>query len=260
MSNHTCIGHKRKADNSISQIDNPYDINVCLPIFKYANQILKSVVGTNQIVIVSGKTGCGKTTQIPKLIYNYHNEIRKPVSILVTQPRRVAALNIAKRLSYELDSKVGDLVGYHIGMEPFYKPQQTKIFIKTTGIFLEELIHNVDKMNYTHIILDEVHERDINIDLVLIMIKELLKKRKDIKVILMSATIKTESFANYFAEITEDKTPPPIIEIKENLFEVKKFYLDHIIKNFNLIEYKDYPEKQLYNLFEFYKDSPTLNQ
>ena len=253
-----CIGHKRKPDNSFVEVENPYHVNACLPIFKYSSEIVQTVED-HQVVIVSGKTGCGKTTQIPKMIYNFNQAIRKPVSILVTQPRRVAALNISKRLSYELDCKVGELVGYHIGMEPVYNSQMTKIFIKTTGIFLEELIHNAEQMTYTHIILDEVHERDINIDLVLIMIKDLLKKRQNIKVILMSATIKTESFANYFADVTKDKKHPPIIEIKENLFKINEIYLDQIIHNYNMIEFKDIPEKQIANIFEFNLESPTLN-
>ena len=253
-----CIGHKRKPDNSFVEVENPYHVNACLPIFKYSSEIVQTVED-HQVVIVSGKTGCGKTTQIPKMIYNFNQAIRKPVSILVTQPRRVAALNISKRLSYELDCKVGELVGYHIGMEPVYNSQMTKIFIKTTGIFLEELIHNAEQMTYTHIILDEVHERDINIDLVLIMIKDLLKKRQNIKLILMSATIKTESFANYFADVTKDKKHPPIIEIKENLFKINEIYLDQIIHNYNMIEFKDIPEKQIANIFEFNLESPTLN-
>ena len=75
----------------------------------------------------------------------------------------------------------------------------------------------------------------------------------------MSATIKTESFANYFADVTKDKKIPPIIEIKENLFKIHEIYLDQIIHNYNMIEYKDIPEKQIANIFEFSLDSPSLN-
>ena len=181
-------------------IPNPFNLNTSLPIFKYTNEIL-TAIDTNQVIVIAGKTGCGKTTQVPQLIYRNAEAQNKKVKILITQPRRIAAVSIAKRLSSELKGKIGDLVGYHVGMNPYYNSEKSQIIIKTTGIFLEELVHEKNNMNnYTHLILDEVHERDINIDFVLVLVKHFLNENKNIKLILMSATISPVLFANYFSQ------------------------------------------------------------
>lgn len=175
-------------------------LNPALPIYKHTEEI-NTLIKSNQVIIISGNTGCGKTTQVPQIIY-YDGELNhKPVKILITQPRRIAAVSIAKRLSIELKTVIGDLVGYHVGMNPYFNSEKTKIIIKTTGIFLEELIHEKSNMNhYTHLIIDEVHERDINIDFALLLVKHFLSINSAIKLILMSATIATELFSNYFSK------------------------------------------------------------
>ena len=169
-----------------------------LPIEKYKNDILNKIEN-NQVIIIAGETGCGKTTQVPQFIYEGCVSKNENVNILITQPRRIAAISISKRLSEEMNSRTGDLVGYHVGMNPVFKPNITKILIVTTGIFLQRLIHERNLDEFTHIILDEVHERDIDIDFCLILVKYLLKANKRIKLILMSATIATVLFANYFS-------------------------------------------------------------
>ena len=256
MSKETYLNHKRC---SIPNPTNKYKLNTKLPIYSYTEEIL-SAINNNSIVIISGKTGCGKTTQIPQLIYNSMSQSSKNPSIVITQPRRVAVMNIAKRLSKELGSNLGELVGYHIGMNPTFHRVKTKILIKTTGIFLEELIHNSDDLHYTHVILDEVHERDINIDLVLVMMRDLLMKNKKIKLILMSATIQTSSFAKYFSEILPNKVFPPIIEIKEQLNPVDIYYLDKIMHKVNSLNYKEEPQKQLINQFQYEITNPYLDE
>ena len=179
---------------------NIYNLNPSLPIYKYAEEII-SAINSHQVIVIAGRTGCGKTTQVPQLIYRDAEIKKKDVKILITQPRRIAAVSIAKRLAYELHKNLGDLVGYHVGMNPFYNSEKSKIIIKTTGIFLEELVHEKSNMNnYTHLILDEVHERDINIDFVLVLVKHFLSENKNIKLVLMSATISTVLFANYFSK------------------------------------------------------------
>ena len=130
------------------------------------------------------------------------------MEIICTQPRRLAAINIAKRIAQELNEPVGQRVGYQVGMESMAS-ERTQITFMTTGIFLMRLVNNPKSLNTcTHIILDEVHERDLDIDFSMVVIKHLLAKTEDqdeskkFKLILMSATFNTELFANYFAKLS----------------------------------------------------------
>jgi HrpA-like RNA helicase len=174
-----------------------------LPIAKYRKDILDTIE-KHQVIIIAGETGCGKTTQVPKYIYESLTGQGKEPNILITQPRRIAAFSIAKRLSIEMKVELGKEVGYHYGMSPVFSSEITKILIVTTGIFLQRIIHEKNLDEYTHILLDEVHERDEDIDFVLVILKNILKENKKIKVILMSATIATNLFANYFARSSID--------------------------------------------------------
>ena len=193
-----------------------------LPIFPFKNEILEKIE-QNRVIIISGNTGCGKSTQVPQYIYNSDNKCK----ILMTQPRRIAAVSIAKRLAEEMNLKIGYKVGYHVSMNPNFC-KDTSILVETTGLFMEEIIHK--NLNYTHIILDEVHERDIYVDLVLALIKfyfEIRPKSK-LKLILMSATIAEDSFAEYLKNINGGKIP--IVKIEESLHKVHTFTLDSIFK------------------------------
>ena len=148
--------------------------NIGLPIFSKKAEILEKI-NNNRVVIISGNTGCGKSTQVPQFIYETSHQNK----ILITQPRRIAAISIANRLSFERKTKIGELIGYHVSMITNYS-SQTKIFVKTTGVFLEELLHNNDdndNFDYSHIIIDEVHERDLYVDLVLVLLKNFFQKK-----------------------------------------------------------------------------------
>ena len=194
-----------------------------LPIYSVKNDIL-SAIARNRVTIISGNTGCGKSTQVPQYIYGYNcNNL-----ILMTQPRRIAAVSIAKRLADEMHERLGGKIGYHVSMNPNFG-LETKIFVKTTGIFMEELIHK--NLDYTHIIIDEVHERDIYVDLVLALIKWYFEHnpQSKIKVILMSATIAEGSFAEYLKDINGGQVP--VIKIKENIHTVYQFNLNDIFNN-----------------------------
>ena len=194
-----------------------------LPIANFKDEILRKI-NQNRIVIISGNTGCGKSTQVPQYIYNSNNEN----SIIMTQPRRIAAVSIAKRLAEEMKEKIGKKVGFHVSMNPNFS-SKTKILVETTGIFMEQLVHK--NLDFTHIILDEVHERDIFVDLVLALIKLYFEQNKDskLKLILMSATIAENSFADYLKEINGGEIP--IIKIEESMHKVTDFNLEYIIKN-----------------------------
>jgi len=180
-----------------------------LPIMNHKQEIL-NLLTTEQVIIISGTTGCGKTTQVPKFIYeklkndfpdifelDQQGNKKSHRKILITQPRRIAAVSIAKRLCQELKCQLGKEVGYHVGLNPNYN-QDTRIIICTTGIFLQKLINDNSIKDYAYIIIDEVHERDCDIDLLLVLLKHLIRKTPQVKLILMSATISIKLFSAYF--------------------------------------------------------------
>ena len=219
------IDNKLNKNNEIKIVEN--EENKKLPIFPQKEEILEKIKN-NRVTIISGNTGCGKSTQVPQYIYeNFKNS-----KIIITQPRRIAAISIANRLSFERNTKLGKLIGYHVSMITNYS-SETQIFVKTTGVFLEELLHNNDNglFDYTHIIIDEVHERDLYVDLVLVLLKNYFQKNPNSnkKLILMSATIAESEFAKYLDDINI-KNDVPIIRIKEKWHEVKTFYIDDIIR------------------------------
>ena len=165
-----------------------------MPIAKHRNQILKKLE-RSKVLIISGDTGCGKTTQVPKYLIEHGAATNQEVNIIFTQPRRLAATNIAKRVALEMSDRIGNKVGYQVGMESRSGPD-TRVLFMTTGIFLMRLVNNPDSLaRYTHIIMDEVHERDLDIDFCLVVLKHLLSSMEtaglNFKVILMSATFNT---------------------------------------------------------------------
>jgi HrpA-like RNA helicase len=175
-----------------------------LPIAKHRQQIIAKLEKA-KVLIVSGDTGCGKTTQVPKYILENGMHNNKEIHIICTQPRRLAAINIAKRVAQELGERVGQTVGYHVGMQRRKTPYVTRITFMTTGIFLMRLVNNPRSLQkYSHLIMDEVHERDLDIDFSLVVVKHLLAKAEadglKFKLILMSATFNVELFSNYFAK------------------------------------------------------------
>ena len=221
---------KSKRERDYESHKNKFSIKN-LPITKYKDEILKKI-SKNKITIISGETGCGKSTQIPQFLLEKNPNSK----ILMTQPRRIAAISLQKRIKKELEEKkiINDkiknkgLIGYQVGMDKeIYN--NTQIFIKTTGIFLEELIHD-ELINYNFIIIDEVHERDVNIDLVLVIIRRILQRKDNIKIILMSATINVYSFYKYFQKFGSSENL--IIEIKEKIYSVMEFYIENIENEF----------------------------
>ncbi len=169
-----------------------------LPIMKYKNEIL-NLLELEQVIIISGSTGCGKTTQVPKFLLEKLIQLNSDKKILITQPRRIAAMSIAKRLSQELNTRLGQLVGYHVGLNPYFT-NESKIIICTTGIILQKLINESSLDEYAYILVDEVHERDVDIDILLVILKHLICKNSNTKLILMSATICIDLFSKYFSK------------------------------------------------------------
>lgn len=162
------------------------------PITSYKERIL-STIKESPFVVLEGPTACGKTTQVPQFILDEAYREKKHCNILIAQPRRIAASSNADRIASERNWPSGTLVGYQIGFdEKKHLSSDTRILFCTTGILLEKLIRAKNFHNYTHIILDEVHERNKDMDFLFVIIKKLfvsIVPKPKIKIIIMSATI-----------------------------------------------------------------------
>jgi ATP-dependent helicase HrpA len=189
-----------------------------LPVSQRKDEIL-AAIRDNQVVIVAGETGSGKTTQLPKICL----ELGRGVSAMIghTQPRRLAARTVADRIAEELGTKLGETVGYQVRFGGSVG-DQTLVKLMTDGILLAELTHDRTLSAYDTLIIDEAHERSLNIDFILGYVKRLLPQRPDLKVIITSATIETERFAQHFADA--DGKPAPIIEVSGRTYPVELRY------------------------------------
>lgn len=180
-----------------------------LPIAKYKDEIL-SILDRSQILVLSGETGCGKSTQVPAFILEDQLARGLPCKIYCTEPRRISAVSLAQRVSRELGDSAGavgtssSLVGYSIRLES-NTTRNTRLAFVTNGIALRMLEGGTGPNGQgtafdeiTHIIIDEVHERSIESDFLLIVLKSLLSQRSDLKIILMSATVDADKLSNYF--------------------------------------------------------------
>ncbi|RNE64217.1 ATP-dependent RNA helicase HrpA [Cryobacterium tepidiphilum] len=186
-----------------------------LPVSQKRADIAEAI-RDNQVVIVAGATGSGKTTQLPKICLELGRE-----SIGHTQPRRLAARTIAERIADELGQEVGQLVGYQVRFTDKVGAD-TRIKLMTDGILLNEMHRDKLLRKYDTIIIDEAHERTLNIDFLLGYLRQLLPQRPDLKVIITSATIDPQSFAAHFAK--PDGTPAPIIEVSGRTYPVEIRY------------------------------------
>ena len=179
------------------------------------------------ITIIKGQTGCGKTTQIPQIILDdaIDNGIGGGTNIVVTQPRRISAISVAERIAAERMDPVGNTVGYHIRMEKKVSAR-TLLSLVTTGVLLRRLLADYKISDVTHLIVDEIHERDLNTDFLLIIIKILLQQRADLKVVLMSATINSQHFIDYFKDENCG-----VVRIPGRQFAVKMYLLEDAIEH-----------------------------
>ena len=179
---------RKPARTKLKGTDPPIVYPEHLPIVSKRDQIVNAVV-QNQVVIISGETGSGKSTQIPKMCLEAGRGIDGLIGC--TQPRRIAAITIAHRIAEELGEPLGASVGYKIRFTDRASPD-AHIKIMTDGILLAEAQGDRNLYQYDTIIIDEAHERSVNIDFLLGLLKRLLAFRKDLRVIISSATLETE--------------------------------------------------------------------
>jgi ATP-dependent helicase HrpA len=190
-----------------------------LPVSERKDEIA-AAIRDHQVVILAGETGSGKSTQLPKVCLELGRGVRGVIGH--TQPRRLAARTVAERIAEELGTELGDVVGYTVRFTD-RGGDRTLVRVMTDGILLAELQRDRNLSRYDTIIVDEAHERSLNIDFILGYLRQLLPRRPDLKVIVTSATIDTERFAAHFAT-GPDRTPAPIIEVTGRTYPVEIRY------------------------------------
>ncbi|KAL5273653.1 TDRD9 family protein [Megaselia abdita] len=232
------------------QFDFRYRSDVELPIHENELVILNTIE-KSPVCILTGDTGCGKTTQVPQFILDRAQSRGEYCNIICTQPRRIAAISIAQRVCAERKWELGELVGYQVGLHTLSN-EDTRLLYCTTGVLLQKLVKTKNMSKYTHIILDEVHERDQEMDFLLIVIRRLLiSNSPHTKVVLMSATINPREFSEYFSSY---KSPAPVLKVdNRRRFQVRDFYLCQLERlvtnyeyNFNMSEPKI--DEELYKI------------
>ncbi|KAK7491702.1 hypothetical protein BaRGS_00016958 [Batillaria attramentaria] len=193
-----------------------------LPVYHMREEIL-ATINNNQVSLVSGETGSGKTTQVPQMILDDCYSKNQQCRILCTQPRRIAALSVAERVAAERAERIGQTVGYQIRLESKVSPKTLLTFC-TNGVLLRTLMGGIAPLStVTHVIVDEVHERDRFSDFLLTCLKEALPRFKHLKVILMSAALNVQLFASYFGNC-------PVVMVPGTLFNVDEYFLEDVLK------------------------------
>lgn len=212
-----------KLQNSLLKVDlrkktiPKIEYDDALPVASKKGELVE-LIKNNQVVVIAGETGSGKTTQIPKICLEAGLGIHGKIGC--TQPRRLAARSVAERISEELHSSLGQIVGYQVRfLDQVHEHSLIKVM--TDGILLAEVQNDRYLSQYEAIIIDEAHERSINIDFLLGILKQLLSKRPDLKVIITSATIDTQRFADHF---TVNGKRPPVVEVSGRTYPVELRY------------------------------------
>ncbi|KAM3599571.1 uncharacterized protein V6R79_008146 [Siganus canaliculatus] len=218
---------------------NPSDLDhfrLSLPVHELQAEITQ-VIRENRVVLVLGETGSGKTTQIPQFLLDDCTRKEEPCRIFCTQPRRLAAIAVAERVAAERGENVGQTVGYHIRLESRVSPKTVLTFC-TSGVLLRTLMAgDASLATVTHVIVDEVHERDGLTDVLLTKMREVLPKIPKLKLILSSAALDVDLFFRYFGSC-------PIISLKGRQFEVKELFLEDVLRltSFNNKDLKNHKE------------------
>ncbi|XP_069639431.1 ATP-dependent RNA helicase TDRD9 isoform X3 [Haliaeetus albicilla] len=225
-----------KPDTSLSQCESSDRTSIpitnckCVdtPIAKHREEIV-SLIQSNSVVIVQGATGSGKSTQIPQYILDYCIQQSIYCNIAVTQPRKICASSIARWISKERSWTLGGFVGYQVSLENV-STKETRLLYMTTGVLLEKVVGAKSLAEFTHIFIDEVHERTEEMDFLLLVIRKLLRTNsQSVKVILMSASINCKEFADYFAlPVYNGLNPACVFKLEGKPYAIEEYYLDDL--------------------------------
>ncbi|GAB2282467.1 hypothetical protein Dimus_017010 [Dionaea muscipula] len=219
---------------SIPAMKETTELRSKLPITSFKD-VITSTVENHQVVLISGETGCGKTTQVPQFLLDHMWGKGEACKIVCTQPRRLSAVSVSERISYERGENVGESVGYKIRLESKGGKHSSIVFC-TNGILLRVLVSRGsagfkagasrklskrDIGDFTHIVVDEIHERDRFSDLMLAILRDSLSAYAHLRLVLMSATVDAERFSQYFGGC-------PIIRVPGFTYPVKTYYLEDV--------------------------------
>ena len=199
-----------------------------LPAFSQKEDLLQQV-NDHRVLVVSGETGCGKTTQLPQFILEEEIAAGRGAecNIICTQPRRISAISVAQRVADERGEHLGQSVGYQIRLES-KRSNDTRLLFCTTGVLLRRLVNEPELTGVSHVVVDEIHERGMNEDFLLIILRELTQRRPDLRLILMSATLNAELFSQYFGGA-------PMAHIPGYTFPVREHFLEDILENTGIV-------------------------
>ncbi|XP_036100810.1 ATP-dependent RNA helicase TDRD9 [Molossus molossus] len=205
-----------------------------LPINRCKEEVI-SLIESNSVVIIHGATGSGKSTQLPQYILDHCIQRSTYCHIAVTQPRKIGASSMARWISRERAWTLGGLVGYQVGLEKV-ATEDTRLIYMTTGVLLQKIVSAKSLVAFTHIFIDEVHERTEEMDFLLLVVRKLLRTNsRFVKVILMSATINCREFADYFAVPVQNKMNPAyVFEVAGQPHSIEEYYLgdlEHVLRS-----------------------------
>ena len=188
-------------------------------------EAILDAIARSQVVVVSGETGCGKTTQLPQFVLESELAAGNAsvTSVVCTQPRRISAVSVAARVARERGEALGRSVGYQIRLEA-KRSSETKLLFCTTGVLLRRLAAEPTLASVSHVFVDEIHERGMNEDFLLVVLRDLLPRRPDLKIVLMSATLDAELFAGYFGGA-------PLAHIPGFTHPVREVFLEDILES-----------------------------
>ncbi|KAM7399989.1 hypothetical protein PAMA_004604 [Pampus argenteus] len=198
-----------------------------LPVKQFEDEIM-AAVDNNPVVIIRGATGCGKTTQVPQYILDRFIKAGRAsdCNIVVTQPRRISAVSVAERVAFERGEDLGKSCGYSVRFESILPRPHASMLFCTIGVLLRKLEAGI--RGISHVIVDEIHERDINTDFLMVVLRDVVQAYPEVRILLMSATIDTTMFREYFFNC-------PIIEVFGRTFSVQEYFLEDCIQMTNFV-------------------------
>ncbi|XP_072762492.1 dosage compensation regulator mle isoform X1 [Anoplolepis gracilipes] len=193
-----------------------------LPVFAKKSEIMNAI-NENPIIIIRGNTGCGKTTQVCQFILDDYIASGQGAycSIVVTQPRRISAVSVADRVAVERCETLGQSIGYSVRFESYLPRPYASVMFCTVGVLLRKLEGGL--RGVSHVIVDEIHERDVNSDFIMVVLRDMIHLYPDLRIILMSATIDTTLFSEYFNNC-------PVVEVPGRAYPVQQYFLEDCVQ------------------------------